>query len=237
MNINNIEGFDKIINKKWDNDLHSEQWSECTEYIALISLRYCYGDKFKYLKHADAPDLQDEKNSIAIEVTEAVSPNEAKSINYFAKLDKCKNDKEKNICISKIQETGAILKSDEEMEWPWSNIDTQRNDIIIAIQHKLKKIQQYKSKGFQKLGLVVYYDKPSFFKNYLSLSECIVEAQRNSENKFDFIYILDFKGMFYYDSHTGRTDFFKLSENERLFIGNLARMVVEGEIKIRNDSI
>ena len=64
------------------------------EFLALEILQYCYGDFYKKFNVYDSPDLCDKERVVGIEVTEAVTIEEAQIKSEFVKY-RLENDNSK----------------------------------------------------------------------------------------------------------------------------------------------
>lgn len=133
--------------------LDSHLWKRCIEYTALASLKYCFSDKYRHLRKAEAPDLQDHKNSVAIEVTNSVTPTDAQIIGEFTKLSQVSTEAQKEKCRQKISQNGAKLICDGFMAWNFRSPETGINEIVNAFVRKLNKVSIYRQSGFEKIYL------------------------------------------------------------------------------------
>lgn len=90
-----MELTDSIRNKRFDGVLDTHLWKTSNEYTALAALKFCYGEKYKDLIKSEAPDFQDLKNSVAIEVIDSVTPLDAQTAGEFTKIGLAKTEEEK----------------------------------------------------------------------------------------------------------------------------------------------
>ena len=226
-----MELNDEIRDRDFDDVLDSHLWKTSNEYTALASLKYCFGEKYRYLRKSEAPDLQDVENSVAIEVTDSVTPNDAQIIGEFTKLSQVSTEKQKEKCRKKIVQNGARLLSDGMIAWKSRGLETERHEIIHAFVQKLSKISEYRKMGFVNIGLLIYHEKPVFTETIDNFPKWLTEAQKNCADKYDFVYILHVKGLLFYDFASGEKSEVVIPREDRLALGNLGRMAAEGEVK------
>ena len=226
-----MELTDDIRKKRFSSPLDSHMLKTANEYTCLAALKYFYNEKYKHLKHSDAPDLQDVVNNIAIEITDSITPQDAQTIGEFSRLIHTGNEKVKVKCRQKITANGAKLQGDGFMIWkPRSDTD-EKEALVQAIQCKLKKINDYHQKGFRKLGLMIYHERPLLMLTKENIESFFIEMQKEHKEKFDFIYVLSIYELLYYNCITKEKELFEISSEDRRSFGNIGRMAAEGEIK------
>lgn len=226
-----MELNDRIRNRHFGYVLDSHFWKTSNEYTALASLKYCFGEKYRHLRNAEAPDLQDVENSVAIEVTDSVTPNDAQIIGEFTKLSQVITEEQKEKCRKKIIQNGACLLSDGMMAWQSRGPETEKREIINAFVQKLSKISEYRKMGFANIGLLIYHEKPAFSETIDNFPKWLIDAQKDCADKYDFVYILHVRGLLFYDFASGEKSEVVIPREDRLALGNLGRMAAEGEVK------
>lgn len=227
-----MELTDAIRNKHFENVLDTHLCKTSNEYASLAALKFCYGEKYRNLKHAEAPDFQDKKNSVGIEVTDSITQKDAQNLSEFVKFAQAKNDKERNKCKYKIIKNGAKLNGDGSMMTHLArDFENMRDEIIVAFSQKLKKVASYREKGFKHIGILIYHEKPIFSDIEQQLSKWLEETQKGCIYKFDFVYIFHLDGILFYDFATGELNSVSISHKDRQALSNLGRMAAEGEVK------
>lgn len=226
-----MELTDEIRNKYFGHVLDSHLWKTSNEYTALATLKYCFGETFKHLKKAEAPDLQDVENSVAIEITDSVTPNDAQIIGEFTRLSQDITEEQKEKCRQKISQNGAKLLSDGMMAWRIRGPETEKAEIINAFLQKLKKVSEYRRKGFAKIGLLINHEKLIFEETADDFPKWLTDAQEVYTDKYDFVYILHVEGILFYDFVSGEKSETIIPHGDRFTLGNLGRMAAEGEVK------
>ena len=211
--------------------LDSHLWKRCIEYTALASLKYCFSDKYRHLRKAEAPDLQDHENSVAIEVTNSVTPTDAQIIGEFTKLSQVSTEAQKEKCRQKISQKGAKLICDGFMAWNFRSPETGINEIVNAFVRKLNKVSIYRQSGFEKIGLLINHENPVFSEEVANYSKILMDAQKDYADKYDFVYILHIEGLLFYDFASGEKSEIVISREDRFALGNLGRMAAEGKVK------
>ena len=215
-----MELNDRIRNRHFGCVLDSHFWKTSNEYTALACLKYCFGEKYRHLRKAEAPDLQDAEHSVAIEVTDSVTPNDAQTIGEFTKLSQVNSEKQKEKCREKISRNGARLLGDGMIAWKSRGTETERQEII-----------KYRKMGFANIGLLIYHEKPAFPETIDNFPEWLIDAQKDCADKYDFVYILHVEGLLFYDFANREKSEIIIPHEDRLALGNLGRMAAEGEVK------
>ncbi|MCI8359702.1 MAG: hypothetical protein HFI51_16420, partial [Lachnospiraceae bacterium] len=111
--------------------------------LALGILQYCYKEKYDGFEVHDAPDISDGNKLIGIEVTEAVSDEQAQIKGEFVKyrLESRTEEKERRKRI--IEENGAIVNQ-LGLTYPVKNGDDEKQIFQNAIRKKMEKLESYR---------------------------------------------------------------------------------------------
>lgn len=226
-----MELNDRIRNRHFGYVLDSHFWKTSNEYTALACLKYCFGEKYRRLRKAEAPDLQDAENSVAIEVTDSVTPNDAQIIGEFTKLSQVSTEEQKEKCRKKIIQNGARLLSDGMIAGKSRGPETEKREIINAFVQKLSKISKYRKMGFANIGLLIYHEKPAFSETLDNFPQWLIDAQKDCADKYDFVYILHVEGLLFYDFANREKSEIIIPHEDKYALGNLGRMAAEGEVK------
>ena len=201
--------------------LDSESMKHYTEELALAVLRYCF-DEYDNFLVKDAPDLQSPDYSIGIEVTEiAVSKNKAIDGDYL-QYRKTKDDK----YLVKIREKGGTAT-----DMNYGVLPVTKDDELEAMKNvfrkKLKKIPEYKSKGFGVLGLVMVMNEIPIPYTAYEWGEMIYGLNSSSDNKYDRIFFTYRSTLSILDCTTGKVEFKPIAEKDYNALCAYARMKVE----------
>lgn len=178
--------------------LTSRYRKKYVEVLALSVLQYCYGDIYAGFDVHDAPDISDENRLIGIEVTEAVTKEEAQIEGVFVKyrLESSLEEKERRKQI--IENNGA--KVDElGLTYPVKNSDSEKLIFQDAVRKKMEKLASYRRQGFEKVGLFVFYDEPPIPIRLEELKNCFDEVLNEYRDKYDVIYFVYSCGLIEYD--------------------------------------
>lgn len=230
----------KINKKTFNKPLDTHLCKTADEYTALATLKFCYGEKYKYLRHADAPDLQDVVNGIGIEVVNSISRQEARANGEMIKYYTLPTREQKEKCKKKIEE--YMDEFDEHGALgPDRFLAHEKEEIVSAFVHKLEKVPKYSVNGFKKLGLLIYHPQCIFPETEALFASWRADIKKESCAKFDFVYILPNysrcnRGILYYDFASGEVSSVKIAPEDRHTLSVLGRMAAEGEIK-DNDPI
>ena len=167
--------------------LTSRYRKKYVEFLALGILQYCCDDTYVGFNVYDAPDIRDENKVVGIEVTEAVTKEEAQIESEFVKyrLESRLEEKERRKQI--IENNGA--KVDElGLTYPVKNGDSEKLVFQDAVRKKMKKLASYRQQGFEKVGLFVFYDEPPIPIHLEELKNCFDEVLNEYRDKYDVIY-------------------------------------------------
>lgn len=172
------------------------------ETLALGILQYSYKEKYDGFEVHDAPDISDGNKLIGIEVTEAVSDEQAQIEGEFVKyrLESRTEEKERRKRI--IEENGASVNQ-LGLTYPVKNGDDEKQIFQNAIRKKMEKLESYRTQGYQKVGLFVFYDEPPIPVKLEDLKDYFDEAMTGYNDKYDIIYFVHSFGLIEYDVLTG----------------------------------
>ena len=167
--------------------LTSRYRKKYVEFLALGILQYCYGDTYVGFDVHDAPDISDENRLVGIEVTEAVTKEEAQIDGEFVKycLESSLEEKERRKQI--IENNGAKV-SELSLTYPVKDGDSEKLIFQDAVRKKMKKLASYRQQGFEKVGLFVFYDEPPIPIHLEELKNCFDEVLNEYKDKYDAIY-------------------------------------------------
>lgn len=168
------------------------------ETLALGILQYCYKEKYAGYEVHDAPDISDGNKLIGIEVTEAVSDEQAQIEGEFVKyrLESRTEEKERRKRI--IEENGASVNQ-LGLTYPVKNGDDEKQIFQNAIRKKMEKLKSYRTQGYQKVGLFVFYDEPPIPVKLEDLKDYFDEVMNGYNDKYDIIYFVHSFGLIEYD--------------------------------------
>ena len=224
---------DLVKNKKYTTPIKSSALKHSQEYRVLATLRYLYPEKFDTMIAGEAPDLQDHANGLGIEVTVAVNENDMRASRAFSELYQ---GKLKNIERRKkaIESSGYsfIPRNDEKIAIATSGTaDGEKHFFQESVRRKTKKLPQYRT-NYKKIGLAILL--PEIPTSYAEahfiewLSECLEETN----NLFDFVYVISHRFCSYYDIQTNVTEKNSLTDHESRMLAKIGRMTAEGELSL-----
>lgn len=182
------------------------------ETLALGILQYCYKEKYDGFEVHDAPDISDGNKLIGIEVTEAVSDEQAQIEGEFVKyrLESRTEEKERRKRI--IEENGASVNQ-LGLTYPVKNGDDEKQIFQNAIRKKMEKLEAYRTQGYQKVGLFVFYDEPPIPVKLEDLKDYFDEVMNGYNDKYDIIYFVHSFGLIEYDVLTGEIQVIPIEES------------------------
>ena len=168
------------------------------EFLALEILQYCYGDFYKKFNVYDSPDLCDKERVVGIEVTEAVTIEEAQIKSEFVKY-RLENDNSKKERRRQIIENNGGRVEKFGLSYPVKNSKSEIVTFQNAIRKKMEKLSLYRCRGFKTLGLFIFYDEPPIPIKIELLKECFDQVLNEYNDKYDFLYFGYSCGLVYYD--------------------------------------
>ena len=168
------------------------------ESLALGLLQHCYGDAYADFYVYDAPDIQDKDKLTGIEVVEAIGYEEAQIEGEFTKFRLHSSIKDKERSKHIIEHNGAKIE-EYGISYPIKYSNDERLIFQNAIRKKMEKLALYKSRGFEKIGLFVFYNEPPIPIKIEELKKCFDDVLDEYRDKFDFMYFGYSCGLIYYD--------------------------------------
>ncbi len=220
---------DEIRNFQVSSPLPAEKIKTSREYVVLAILKYSFPERFTNLHKAEAPDLQDVKSNLGIEVTSAFSPRDEQISGESIKYSYAKTEEEREKCLRIIHNCGGT-RDDITTGYPVSTADSDKAQVIDAFSKKLKKVDQYHEQ-FQHIGLAIIIDIPLFFFYDYEWGKWLDEI---NGDRFDFVAIIHWSGVDIYDFHTRNYLTKRINREDMDALKRLARMAAEGMIKDDN---
>jgi len=224
---------DLVKNKKFSSAISPSLLKHSQEYRVLATLRYLYPTNFDEMITGESPDLQDCVNGIGIEVTAAVNENDMKASRAFSELYQGKPkdiERRKNTIESSgysfvplIDEKVAIATS--------GTADGEKHFFQESIRRKTKKLKQYRTNS-EKIGLAVIL--PEIPTSYAEghLSEWISELLEETDNLFDFVYVISHRFCIFYDTQKNTEEKHLLTSEENWALSTIGRLTAEGELSL-----
>ena len=222
---------DEIRNKMFERPLSPGLWKTSTEYTALALLKFCEGEPYRFMRHADAPDLQDLNRNVGIEVTEAITKEQAQVNGEFVKLSESNDPNEKDKSRQIILDRGVDLPDDWMMVFPPVSAADEKHIVLNAFESKLDKATVYRRKGFSQLGLFIYIEKPIFNDTRAYGYKWLSSAQADRTDKYDFVYLGYRDGLLLFDFTIKKCKDYHIPTMDMVSLQHLGRMTAEGEIK------
>ena len=227
-----MELTDEIRSFSFSSPIQQELAKKSEEYFVLALLKHYFYHIGSLLHCADAPDLQDDQGIIGIEVTRAVSAREAQISGEFIKLhttcDLQKNDLSKSL----IERNGGKLTS-FSVTYPLFTAEQIESDIKAILKKKGKKFKNYST--FQHVGFAVIVDTNMLAEIKENWCKWVEEAA-GSLIKFDFVFLVCWDEMSYYNMRTRELIYTVFDKDMNIGLKKLARMTAEGLVD-KNDPV
>ncbi|MBR3600910.1 MAG: hypothetical protein IKL49_01080 [Lachnospiraceae bacterium] len=182
----------------FDKPLTSRHRKDFVEYLSLEILKYCYNDTYINFFVVDKPDIQNSDKIVGIEVTEAISREDAQIEGEFVKY-RIKNDANSKIRSKAIIEANGGKMDELSLSYPTKTLLMEKNVFQNVLRNKLKKFKTYKEKGFEKIGLFIYYDEPPIPFRLNDIKVWFDEVLEQYSEKYDWIYFSYPYGIIRYD--------------------------------------
>ena len=216
-----IDLTETIHSAEFIHPLDSEDMKHYTEQLALAVLRYCF-DEYDSFLVKDAPDLQSPDCTIGIEVTEvAVSKNKAIDGDYL-QYRKTKDEK----YLKRIREKGGTATDINYGVLPVTKHD-ELEAMKSVFRKKLKKIAEYKSKGFSSLGLVMVMTEIPVPYTAFEWGKMIYALNSSSNEQYDRIFFTYRSALSILDCSMGTVKFKNIESNDYDALRKYARIMTE----------
>lgn len=221
----------EIRNYQVKSPLPPEKIKISREYEVMAILKYSFPERFAGLRKAEAPDLQDAKRNLGIEVTSALSPRDEQITGESIKYFHAKTEAEREKCLRIIHKCGGT-RDEISIGYPVSTADSDKAHVIDAFRKKMKKVDQYHEQ-FQHVGLAILIDIPLFFFYDSEWGKWLDEI---NERKFSFVALVHWSGVDIYDFSARKYLTKRIIREDMDALKKLGRMAAEGIIK-DNDSV
>lgn len=201
------------------------------EYRVLATLQYLYPAKFDKMVTGESPDLQDCENSVGIEVTAAVNPNDMRASRAFSEMyqGEAKEIEKRKKAIESSGYSFVPLVDNKVVIATSGTADGEKHYFQESIRRKTKKLKQYHA-NFEKIGLAIIL--PEIPTSYVetNLSEWISDMAKESDNPFDFVYVISHRFCIYHDTQGKSMEKHSLTSDETYWLATIGRMTAEGEL-------
>lgn len=226
---------DLVKNKKFEDSIKPCLLKHSQEYRVLATLRYLYPAKYDMMVTGEAPDLQDCANGVGIEVTAALSENDMRASRAFSELYQGEpKDIEKRIKTIKSSGYTFVPFVDNKVVIATSGTaDGEKHFFQESIRRKTKKIKQYHA-NFNEIGLAIILPEIPTSCAETNLSEWLSDLLKESDNLFDFVYVISHRFCIYYGIQGNVTEKRSLTSDENIWLETIGRMTAEGELSFTN---
>lgn len=222
---------DLVKNKNFENAIKPSLLKHSQEYRVLATLRYLYPAKFDKMVTGETPDLQDCVSGIGIEVTAAVNENDMKASRAFSTLYQVTSeDTEK--CKNVIKSSGYALVPIGDKKLAITTLGTADGEKRLfqeSIRRKVKKLNRYRAK-FKEIGLAVLLSEIPTSCAETNLTEWLSELLTESNNWFDFVYVISHRFCIHYNMQGDIIEKHLLTNDETRWLATIGRMTAEGEL-------
>lgn len=220
-----------VKNKKFEAAIKPCLLKHSQEYRVLATLRYLYPTKFDKMVTGEAPDLQDCENGIGIEVTAAVSENDMRASRAFSELyqGETKDIEKRQKAIESSGYTFVPLMDNKAVIATSGTADGEKHFFQESIRRKTKKLEQYHA-NLEGIGLAIILPEIPTSCAETNLSEWLSDLLRESDNLFDFVFVISHRFCIYYDIQGNVTEKRSLTSDEDRWLVTIGRMTAEGEL-------
>lgn len=228
---------ERILHYRSNRSIHHRLWKFSQEYRALATLKYLFPQTYGSFTAGDAPDLQDEENSIGVEVTAAVPERDMKISRRFSQLCEENDGNRKTELISAIKKEDYSITETPAGLAAVSTIATSASEkafIQSSITKKIKKLPQYQSQ-YKRVELAIILPEIPTSDAENHISAWIADSLGCTKPAFDYIHIICHRFYQGYDVHTGEEIKITISKQEHHSLGAIARMTAEGVISLDSE--
>ena len=222
-----------VKNKNFENAIKPSLLKHSQEYRVLATLKYLYAVKFDKMVTGETPDLQDCVNGIGIEVTVAVNGNDMKAFRAFSALYQRKS-KDVEKCKKVIKSSGYAFAPIGDKKFAIATMGTADGEKYFfqeSIRRKVKKLNRYRAK-FKEIGLAVLLSEIPTSCAETNLTEWLSELLMESNNWFDFVYVISHRFCIHYNRQGDIIEKRLLTNDETRCLATIGRMTAEGELSL-----
>lgn len=205
--------------------LDSERRKLIDEYFALAVLRYCYPAKYCDFYKADGPDIQSNDGKSGVEVTRATDKTIASIEGNYANSRLCGNETKKQKYMKKCEKAGASFDS-IGMTYPVQTGKQDEDAIRNVIKKKLKMLESYCKKGFERMELFIRFAGIPLFDNKQTFVDLLSAA-----HGYETVYFTAPSCLMAYRFSDGSFTSIKILREDYEALGLVARLTVDGKIK------
>lgn len=226
---------DLVRNKKFASPIQSSLIKRSHEYRVLATLRYLYPTEFGTMIVRESPDLQDDASGIGIEVTAAVKEDDMRVAHIFSEL--CEgNQRDATECKNIIESLGYSFVPRRDGKNAITTAGTSDGEKVFfqkSIRRKTEKLQKYRI-NFQRIGLAILLPEIPTAYAEKHFSEWIAEFSVETENWFDFVYVISHRFCMHYNVKENTVEKHSLTQDESRLLSTIGRMTAEGELVLTN---
>lgn len=224
-----------VKNKEFETAIKPSLIKHSQEYRVLATLRYLYPSKFDKMVTGEAPDLQDCEKGIGIEVTAAVSENDMRASRAFSELyqGETKDIEKRKKAIESSGYTFVPLVDNKVVISTSGTADGEKHFFQESIRRKTKKLSQYRA-NYAEIGLAIILPEIPTSDAETNLSEWLSDILKESNNRFDFVYVISHRFCIHYDMQGNVIEKHSLTSDENRYLVTIGRMTVEGELSFSN---
>lgn len=226
--MNSKEYIEKMF--PFDKPLTSRQRKDFVEYLSLEILKYCFNDTYRDFFVVDKPDIQNMDRLVGIEVTEAISREEAQIDGEFVKYRMKDEEKSRERSKAIIEANGGRL-DELSLSYPVKNADMEKIVFQNAIRNKMGKLKSYREKGFEKVGLLIYYDEPPIPFKLDDIKSWIDDVLKHYNDKYDWLFLSYPCGIVRYDIRANDIQITVIGREKYNILQYNARVSVEDKYK------
>ena len=205
--------------------LSAELIKTSREYNVLAILKYSFPERFSKLHKAEAPDLQDDDGTLAVEVTWGGSPRNALISGESLKFSHAKTEAEKERSLRIIRKNGGERDA-ISTSYPVGTSEGDKKCVIEVFRKKLKKVDDYR-RSFQHIGVAIIIDIPLFFFDDPQWGKWLSGI---NGDRYDFVALIHWSGVNIYDFRTEEYSNLRISREDMDALQRLGRMAAEGII-------
>ena len=111
--------------------------------------------------------------------------------------------------------------------------DGEKHFFQESIRRKTKKLSQYRA-NYAEIGLAIILPEIPTSDAETNLSEWLSDILKESNNRFDFVYVISHRFCIHYDMQGNVIEKHSLTSDENRYLVTIGRMTVEGELSFSN---
>lgn len=228
-----MKKYNSVSNYRLSEPLKFELYKKYDEVLSLLILRMVFYPNYELFILSDAPDIIRNDGKIGIEVTRAVEEKDAATESAFIKINYCFDEERLDTWKEIIEKNGAVY--DNGILFHESR-DEQRflEPFKEVVKKKIAKYGKYMKKGIEKIGLMIYFERP-IISGHSKTWVKVYEEMTHDKKTYDFVFFLYYYGLDVYDSNNKTFKSYDIDQDDFQYLSIMATMIVTNKLSLDSE--